>query len=107
METKEKKISEKLNEEGFSTTFPSDFTIADAFGVKAIRDTFNRAFNEWKRDYRYLTHLVIALNHKIWEWRKKNPEYAKLYDELWRKADKYACDMLEGDAASYFYRMTD
>lgn len=28
------------------TTFFSDFTIADAFGAKAVQDTFNRAFAE-------------------------------------------------------------
>ena len=51
----------------FVSTFPSDFTIADKFGESAIRDTFNRAFNEWKSNYVYLTELVISLNWKIWE----------------------------------------
>ena len=31
-----------------TTTFWQDFSIADCFGVQAIRDTFNRAFEEWK-----------------------------------------------------------
>ena len=50
-----------VDEDGFTTTFPSDFSIADKFGVNAIKDTFNRAFGEWKGHYKYLTHLVIAL----------------------------------------------
>ena len=29
------------------TTFWDDFSIADIFGVTAIKDTFQRAFNEW------------------------------------------------------------
>ena len=96
------------DEQKFTTTFPMDFTIADKFGIGAIKDTFNRAFNEWKGDYRYLTHLVIALNHKIWEWHEKgNQAYAKLYNELWEKADGYACDNLKGDELSYFYKETD
>lgn len=33
------------------TTFWQDFTIADAFGIDAIKDTFNRAFKEWKDNY--------------------------------------------------------
>jgi hypothetical protein len=49
-------------EDGFSTTFWSDFSIADPFGKDAVRDTFNRAFEEWKSDFRYLTDLVIVLN---------------------------------------------
>jgi hypothetical protein len=97
-----------VDEDGFSTTFPMDFSIADKFGTDAIRDTYNRAFNEWKGQYKYLTHLVITLNSKIWEWHGKgNMPYAKLYDELWKQADSYACDNLKGDEAEYFYRTTD
>ena len=36
----------------FKTTFKNDFTIADKFGASAVKDTFNRAFNEWKNNYR-------------------------------------------------------
>lgn len=57
-----------MGENEFSTTFWDDFSIADAFGVGAIKDTYNRAFKEWKSDYRYLTDLVIVLNHKCWYW---------------------------------------
>ena len=45
------------------TTFWDDFTIAEAFGGNAVRDTFNRAFDEWKGNYKYLTELVMVLNH--------------------------------------------
>ena len=47
------------------TTFWQDFSIADTYGLQAIQDTFNRAFDEWKEDYKYLTELVLVLNHKI------------------------------------------
>ena len=47
------------------TTFFEDFSIADHFGIAAIRDTYKRAFNEWKNDYKYLTELVLVLNWKI------------------------------------------
>ena len=40
------------------TTFWNDFSIADRFGLSAIQDTFNRAFKEWKENYKYLTELV-------------------------------------------------
>lgn len=93
--------------EGFSTTFRMDFTIADRFGESAVRDTFNRAFGEWKGDYRYLTDLVITLNHKIFEHYGKHEGLARLYNELWEKADGYACDNLKGEELSYFYETTD
>lgn len=51
--------------DGFRTTFNTDFAIANAFGESAVRGTFRRAFAEWKRDYRYLTHLVVALNRQL------------------------------------------
>lgn len=90
------------------TTFYQDFTIAEAFGASAIKGTFSRAFIEWRNNYKYLTELVMVLNHKIWEhYEKKNMQHAELYNELWRKADEYACENLKGDEAAYFFQVTD
>ena len=90
------------------TTFFQDFSIADAFGTHAIRDTYNRVFNEWKSDYKYLTELVMVLNWKIWQHHEEgNKEYARLYQKLWETADAYACENLQGDELDYFYRTTD
>ena len=91
----------------FETTFWDDFTIADAFGLNAIQDTFDRAFNEWKSDYKYLTDLVMVLNHKIWFWYKKDDSIAKMYNKLWMKADGYAVNNLTGDELNYFLEVTD
>lgn len=91
----------------FKTTFWSDFTIADAFGTKAIKDTFNRAFENWKDNHVYLTELVLVLNWKIWQHYEKNETYAKLYNELWMKADNYGLDNLKGDELNYFIRTLD
>ena len=89
-------------------TFWMDFTIADAFGVKAIQDTYNRAFKEWKSDYKMLTALVVTLNHKIWEhYEADHNELAELYDQLWRTADEYAYTHLTDDALAYFLEVTD
>ena len=89
------------------TTFYEDFSIADLFGVDAIRDTYKRAMESWKDDYEYLTELVMVLNWKIWEHYEKNDEYAELYNELWGKADEYAMEHLKGEELSYFYQVTD
>ena len=32
------------------TTFMLDFSLADFFGADGVKDTFNRAFAEWKTD---------------------------------------------------------
>ena len=89
------------------TTFYEDFSIADRFGVDAVRDTYRRAFRMWKSDYKYLTELVMALNWKIFEHYGRNDKLAKVYNELWKDADQYACDNLKGDELSYFYSTTD
>lgn len=99
-----------MNVNGYETmtTFWHDFSIADKLGTDAIKDTYNRAFNEWKNDYKYLTELVMVLNWKIWEYyEKKNKQYAELYNGLWEEADGYACENLHGEAAEYFFRVTD
>lgn len=90
------------------TTFWEDFSIADKFGVDAIKDTYNRAFNEWKNNYIYLTELVMVLNHKIWQhYELGNEGLARAYNDMWEKADAYACENLTGEEADYFYRVTD
>lgn len=92
----------------FETTFYSDFTIAERISwIKGIKDTYKRAFENWKDSVKYFTELVVALNWKIWYRHGKNDEVAKLYDELWKEADWYAVEHFKGDDLSYFYRQTD
>jgi hypothetical protein len=90
------------------TTFFSDLSIADAFGIPAIKDTYDRAFEMWHKNYIYLTELVMVLNWKIWQHHEEGrEEYAQLYDKLWKEADEYACNHLKGEELAYFYRTTD
>lgn len=89
------------------TTFWEDFTIADMFGARAVKDTFNRAFRDWKNDVIYLTELVMVLNHKIFQHFTHNPELAELYDTLYKKADAYAIENLKEKELQYFLETTD
>jgi hypothetical protein len=94
--------------EEFTTTFWSDFTIADAFGIDAVKDTFKRAFKEWKDDYRYLTDLVIVLNHKCWEhYERGNQQLSQLYSDYFYEAQNYAYDNLKGEEFDYFWKKVD
>ena len=45
------------------TTFYQDFSIAEKYGIDGIKDTYQRAFEEWKDDYKFLTELVMVLNN--------------------------------------------
>ena len=89
------------------TTFWEDFSIADAFGTAAVQDTFNRAFNEWRGNYKYLTELVMVLNHKMCIWYKENKQLAMLYNQLYEQAAEYAVTHLQGDEFTYYYQITD
>lgn len=90
-----------------TTTFWDDFSIADRFGKAAVTDTYNRAFENWKSDYKYLTELVMVLNWKIWQWDVQDEELAELYYTLWKTAERYACENLQGEELLYFYNTTD
>lgn len=89
------------------TTFYQDFSIADNFGINAIKDTFKRTFNEWKDDYKFLTELVMVLNWKIFEHYESNESVARVYDLLWKQADEYAMENLKDEEAKYYYEITD
>ena len=90
------------------TSFYRDFSIAEPFGEKGIRDTYKRAFKGWKTNYEYLTELVMVLNWKTWEHHDNgNRELSLLYYELWSEADEYATENLKGEELDYFYQTTD
>ena len=89
------------------TTFWQDFSIADRFGIDAVKDTYKRAMENWKNNYVYLTELVMVLNHKIWQYYEDYPALADVYNELWGEADDYAVNHLKGKELTYFYETTD
>lgn len=90
-------FKEFMKEVGYNllTTFWEDFSIADKYGIVGVKDTYRRAFNEWKDDYKFFTELTLVLNHKIWQHYESNRELAALYDRLWREADEYAMMKLQ------------
>lgn len=89
------------------TTFWEDFSVAECFGTNGVRDTFNRAFSEWKTNFKYLTELVMVMSHKACYWYGKNEKLQDLYTDLYYKADEYAIEHLEGKEREYYFRTTD
>lgn len=90
------------------TTFWNDFTIADAFGLTAVRDTFNRSFRDWKFNKIYVTELCLVMNWKIWQhYHAGNDDLASLYNELWMEVDGWCMDNLKDDDLKYFLETTD
>ena len=65
------------------TTFWDDFTIAENFNAKAVEQTAKKAFDEWKDNYKYLTELIMVINHKCWEhYHRGNSKLSALYSDL-------------------------
>lgn len=89
------------------TTFYMDFGLAEPFGQKGLNDTYKRALEYAKTDYKVLTELVMVLNWKIFEHYQTNEFLAGIYNSLWETADAYATSHLKGDELAYFYRTTD
>lgn len=89
------------------TTFWEDFSTAELSGIEAITDAYNKAFNKYKNNVVFLTELVMVLNWKIWSWYGVDDEIGRLYDSIWRIADRYAIDNLKGKDLAYFLETTD
>lgn len=89
------------------TTFYLDFSIADHFGLTAIQDTYNRAFEVWKSNHKYITELVMVMNWKCWRWYQVKDEYSRLYSNLYYKLDEWCMDNLKGDELDYYIQTTD
>lgn len=97
-----------LNNLGYETktTFFEDFSIAERFGINAIKSTFKNAML-WKNNATMITELCLVLNHKIWLLYEKNEPMARVYDELWRKCCDWCLNNLKGDDLEYYLRITD
>lgn len=92
-----------------NTTFLSDFQIAEAFGEKAVVDTFERS-KEWLPNPEYWGELVVVLNHRLWHhYELGNEDLARTYHELWNKASVMGWDEYENDKerASKFFQIID
>jgi len=89
------------------TTFWSDFSIADAFGANAIKDTFNRSFRDWKNNIEYVTELACVMSWKSCAWYNKNNEYSKLYSNYYHKVDEWCMTNLKGNELQYYLKWTD
>lgn len=90
------------------TTFFEDFSIADNFGINAVKDTYKRGIETAKSlGYEYLTEFVMVLNWKIWEHYGTREQFAHLYNDLWEKASQIAEEILTGDELNYYYSTID
>ena len=90
------------------TTFWDDFTIAEKFGVSAIKDTYKNAFNSWKNDVVFIVELVLVLNWKMLYMDEKHmTEKSVMYYKCWVELSNWCERHLEAGAYEYFLNVTD
>ena len=94
----------------YKTTFHMDFDIAEHFGMKGVKDTFKRAFKEWKKDIEFVTELGIVMNERCWFWYQHGQEkLSKYYAERWCEIKDYVykAKCFKEEDRNYFFKMTD
>jgi len=90
------------------TTFYNDLSIAECYGVKGIRETYDNVVRNWLNDVVYFTEFVMALNWKSWCWDSRgDDEFTLLYIELYEKAAALAYETFKDEDLTYFVRTID
>lgn len=91
-----------------STLFYADFKVAEAYGIKAVKDTFKNCGDLIKRDWKEVAELSVVLNHLLWEaYYAGMEELAKLYDKLWKEVHGYCLTWEDEERATYYFKLTD
>lgn len=91
-----------------STLFYADFKVAEAHGIKAVKDTFKNCGDLTNRDWKEVAELSVVLNHLLWEaYYAHNEPLAKLYDKLWREVDGLCHSWTDEERATYYFNLTD
>lgn len=94
--------------DGFTTTFPMDFMIAEKFGgIRAVRDTYRRAVKEWSENVRYYADLVITLSNRLWALYRTNEKLARVYEELCFEAYDKGFELFTGEDAKVYRAILD
>lgn len=89
------------------TTLFADLSIAECYGVSGVKDTYKNVMRSWGNNLEFMCEWVIALNQKIWQHYNNNRELAKVYDELWRKADEWCINHFKGEDLQRYYEYID
>ena len=93
----------------FQYTWWMDFTIADAFGLNAIQDTYNRGLNEYHTNRVAMQELTAVLNWKGWQFYEQDndSEIAKLYFKLNQECYDKCLDFFKGSELTAYWSFLD
>lgn len=103
----EKQFWEKTLGFQFESTFWEEFSIAEQYGEKGVKEHFSLVFPQWKDNLKYLMEIVQVLNLKIATWFGKDDKLGMTYDELWHTSDEYALNNLSKDDLQTYLHTLD
>lgn len=76
--------------------------------IPKIKAKYSKFFEKGKEDYKYLTELVMVLNHIGWLfWENKQEKKANVFFDLFEEARQYGYNNLKDKELSYFYWSLD
>ena len=95
-------------EERPSTLFYADFKVAEAFGLDAVRETFQNCGDLNRRDWKEVAELAVVLNYLLWDAHDRGDKsLEKLYTEYWHKVNSICSAWTDEARAEYYFRLTD
>lgn len=89
------------------TTFMSDLSIGEWYGMRGVLDTVKNAVSSWKDDETYMAEFILCLNWKSWEHAARNKDsWTQLYTCLFEDIRDLMYDYYSGDEkkTGYLYR---
>ena len=99
-----------LKGEERKTTFMSDLSIGEWYGMRGVLDTVKDAVTSWKDDETYMAEFILCLNLKLLEHHARgNVSWVRLYVYLFEDIRDLIYDYYEGDEkkTGYLYSYLD
>ena len=92
------------------TSFMSDLSIGEWYGLSGLLDTVRKVVNEWKDNEVFIAEFILCLNWKSWEHHaRKNAGWMELYAVLFEEVRDLLYDYYESDVqkSNYLWEYLD
>lgn len=89
------------------TTFYTDFSLSDPYGIVAVTATYNKRFEESKASVVNMTELVLVLQWKVYEHYDENRTLAKFYQSMWEVTDRWCRENFKDNDLKYYRDKTE
>ena len=84
------------------TTFYTDFSLSDPYGIVAVTETYNKRFEDSKSNVVNMTELVLVLQWKVYEHYDSNKILSRFYQSMWEVTDRWCRENFNGNDLKYY-----